>query len=198
MYGVVVSKVVQCPLSPGGTTRINIMCAGRVEDPEDGLQSPNVCAKPTVRAVLFYADMHSITGMLVFAARYNEVLVSSQWLIDRGHTNPELFELMNLVRAQSEAVLEWEQWFTDGDPKATMTRFSERCWANKTDPTAFNWQRYELHLCCAVRSPQLALFDPPQTHGCMVMCVAVWKWVWVWVLVWVCVRVWVCACVRTV
>lgn len=154
MYGVVVSTVpaVSCWFQHH-SNKYKTCVLDDSRTPEDGPQSQNVCVNPMVRAVLLYADLHSITGMLVFAARYNEVLVSSQWLIDRGHTNPEIFELMNLVRAQSEAVLEWEQWFTEGDPKATMTRFSERCWPNKTDPTAFNWQRYAFYLCYAVRSP---------------------------------------------
>ena len=34
-----------------------------------------------------------------------------QWLIDRGHTDPELFELMTMVRDKSEAVLDWQDWY---------------------------------------------------------------------------------------
>jgi hypothetical protein len=81
---------------------------------------------------------HDVWG----SARYSEVLIAAQWLIDRGHSNPELFELMSTVRGQSEAVLNWQEWFLNGDPLATQTHFTARCWGNKSDPTEFNWQRH--------------------------------------------------------
>eukprot|EP01051_Picozoa_sp_SAG22_P000003 SAG22_NODE_1_length_62449_cov_158.689270_3_plen_76_part_00 len=49
---------------------------------------------------------------------------------------------MHSVRAQGEAVLGWEQWFLTGDPKATETHFTERCWGNTSDPTESNWQKH--------------------------------------------------------
>lgn len=72
------------------------------------------------------------------SARYAEVLIGAQWLIDRGHTDTELWDLMNLVRAQSEGVLHWQQWFVDGDPTCVPgdPNYSNciRCWGNKSDP----------------------------------------------------------------
>ena len=53
---------------------------------------------------------------------------------------------MSTVRGQSEAVLNWQEWFLNGDPVATQTHFTARCWPNKSDPTEFNWQRHHVRL----------------------------------------------------
>ena len=60
-------------------------------------------------------------------------IVGAQWLIDRGHndSHPALFELMRTTRTLSEAILGWEAWFTAGDPVATMTHWTERCWGQQ-------------------------------------------------------------------
>lgn len=76
------------------------------------------------------------------SARYSEALLGAQFLIDRGHTDPGLWDMMRIVRNQSEAVLGWEEWFRDGDPVATMTHWTQRCWGNKSDPTEYNWQKH--------------------------------------------------------
>lgn len=55
------------------------------------------------------------------SARYSEVILGVEWLIDRGHNDTELWDLMALVRKQSEGSLGWEQWFISGDPTVWIT-----------------------------------------------------------------------------
>lgn len=64
------------------------------------------------------------------------------WLIDAGHTDDFLFELLSLVRGKSEEVLGWEQWFENGDPFADKTTDTVRCWGNKTDPAEVEFQKH--------------------------------------------------------
>ena len=61
---------------------------------------------------------------------------------------------MNTIRGKSEAVLGWQEWFLHGDPVATMTHFTQRCWGNKSDPTEHNWQKHH-GACCATRNFRL-------------------------------------------
>ena len=67
------------------------------------------------------------------AARYQEVLVAVQWLIDRGHNDAELWDLMAQVHAQELPVIDWETWFVSGDPYDPPP--DPRCWPNNSDPT---------------------------------------------------------------
>lgn len=49
-------------------------------------------------------------------ARYDEILLGVQWLVDRGETDPDLWALMRIVRAQGDAVIPWEDFWVSGDP----------------------------------------------------------------------------------
>jgi hypothetical protein len=49
---------------------------------------------------------------------------------------------MSLVRKQSEAVLEWEDWFVNGDPSKDIDQMLLRCWPNKSDPTMKRFMRH--------------------------------------------------------
>jgi len=60
-----------------------------------------------------------------------------QWLIDRGHNAAELWGLM-----QSGGIYNWPQWFRTGDPVATTTHWTQRCWPDKSSPYGMNWQRH--------------------------------------------------------
>ena len=70
-------------------------------------------------------------------ARYDEILISCQWLIDRGRNDSELWSLMDLVRTQADARLPWEDYFTGGDPFHPPS--DVHCWPNKSDATEKNF-----------------------------------------------------------
>ncbi len=70
-------------------------------------------------------------------ARYQEVLVAVQWLIDRGHDDAELWDLMTQMRTQELPVIDWEEWFVSGDPYDPPS--DPRCWPNNSDPTQQNF-----------------------------------------------------------
>lgn len=73
------------------------------------------------------------------SARYVEVLIGVQWLIDRGHNDAELWDLMRIVQGGSENVLQWEARFINGDPSAHIDL---RCWGNRSDPAMRNFMRH--------------------------------------------------------
>lgn len=111
-----------------------------------GPYAPNATHKATVEAAILrhYSHMRDQVKAKMpplqldtwGTARYQEVLLGVQWLVDRGHTDDFLFELMELVRGVGATVMDWERWFTSGDPFADRTTDTQRCWPNKTDPTA--------------------------------------------------------------
>ena len=70
-------------------------------------------------------------------ARYDEILISCQWLIDRGFNDTELWDLMTLVRTQGEGTVPWETFFAKGDPYDPPSDI--HCWPNKSDPTQRNF-----------------------------------------------------------
>ena len=70
-------------------------------------------------------------------ARYAEILLGVQWLIDRDQTDPDLFSLMDIVRSQGEGTTPWEWFFTQGDPYNPPSDI--HCWADKSDPTQQNF-----------------------------------------------------------
>eukprot|EP00935_MAST-01C_sp_MAST-1C-sp1_P001190 g1190.t1 len=54
--------------------------------------------------------------------RYSEAIVGIQWLIDRGHNDSFLWELMHLIRDPTENpannLTDWQTWYESGDPFA--------------------------------------------------------------------------------
>lgn len=76
------------------------------------------------------------------AARYAEILIGVQWLIDRGHSDSFLWDLMPLVRNKPESLLHWESYFATGNPYTDNGGVDTRCWPNKTDPAQVNFMTH--------------------------------------------------------
>ena len=85
-------------------------------------------------------------------ARYQEVLLGVQWLVDRGHSDAYLFELMELVRGVGVKVMDWEGWYTSEDPFADKTTDTIRCWGNKTDPTLKEMIHHGVNIMEAIKT----------------------------------------------
>jgi hypothetical protein len=110
-----------------------------------GPYAPNATMKAEVEAALVrhFQAMHTqMTANMPplyldawGSARYVEILIGVQWMIDHGHTDEFYFDLMRIVQGKSEEVLGWEEWFRTGDPMADRTTDTTRCWGNKSDPT---------------------------------------------------------------
>lgn len=55
-------------------------------------------------------------------ARYSDAIVGIQWLIDQGRSDPFLFDLMDMIREQSDTIMRkhgnysWEDWYEKGNP----------------------------------------------------------------------------------
>jgi hypothetical protein len=76
------------------------------------------------------------------AARYVEILIGVQWLIDRGHDDSFLWNLMPLARNKTESLLHWETFFATGNPYTDNGGVDTRCWPNKTDPAEVNFMTH--------------------------------------------------------
>ena len=86
------------------------------------------------------------------SARYAEVLLGAQWLLDRANgtlrvnitsaQRQDLWDVMWLARTRSEQLLRWEQWFREGDPTAQHTTPLSRCWPNRSDPAQVLFQTH--------------------------------------------------------
>jgi len=117
-----------------------------------GAFAPNATKQSAVEAALLrhYKTMHdqiaaqrpSFWTDAWGSARYSEILLGVQWMIDRGHTDTFLFDLMQLVRGKSEEILGWEQWFVSGNPFEDTTVDTARCWPNKSDIAERAFQKH--------------------------------------------------------
>ena len=165
-----VGRILRWTNGPNGTLMGEIPWTNRTNDNSDywgrmiavlalqtyvesvGPYAPNATMKARVEAALvrhYYAMYSQMSAeMPPFyldawgSARYVEILIGIQWMLDRGHTDEMYFDLLRLVQGKSHQILGWEEWFRSGDPFADHTTDTIRCWGNKSDPTEREFQKH--------------------------------------------------------